>query len=604
MIETIGQFHFLRPWWLLALLPAAGVLWMVAKRTAASRSWDRIVDAHLLRVLLGAPSSAQRRGLLVLFGAALAVAVVALAGPTWSQAPQATYRAQNARVVVLSLAPTMDAGDVAPSRLVRARLKVLDLLARQREGQTALIAYSGEPFVVAPLTEDARTIAALVPVLSVDLMPVPGDKLSAALHRAGELLAQANAGHGDIVVIGDSAGDAPAMQAAAALRDAGHRVSVLAVGLGEGAPVPIRGGGFLKDASGAIIVHKVDATALGRLADSGGGAMAMLSTDDSDLATVLAGADPARAAPELKSDASTVSQWRDEGPWLVLVLLPLAALLFRRGWLVAIAALAVGVAPDASHAFELEQLWLRSDQRAARALHAEEYARAAELAEGPMQKGEALFRARKFEEAAEAFAKVDTPDGDYNRGNALAKAGRYADALAAYQAALRRIPTHADAKYNRALIEELLKRDPPPQSGGQQQPQAGQKPQEQSQPSSQSASAQDRGGAEDRNSGTGESDNRSRGEQPKDTPDRNASSARDEREQREAESAQAKSGPAEAEAQDAKGATDGASVQDREAQQAAEQFLGRVPDDPGGLLREKFRREYLRRLKREAGESE
>lgn len=609
MIEMAQSFHLLRPGWLLALIPAAALVWMLARPGADDRGWERVVDAHLLRHLLGPSNSVRRHGVLALLSVALLIAVLALAGPAWSKAPHATYRAQQARVIVLSLAPSMDAADIAPSRLARARLKVLDILARQREGQTALIAYSGEPYVVAPLTEDAKTIAALVPVLTTDLMPVAGDVLSTALQRAAELLARANTQAGTVIVITDSPGDAPSSQAAGALRKAGHRVSVLAVGRADGAPIPQAGGGFLKDAGGAIVVHKVDEPALMKLASIGGGAMAALSVDDSDLAIVLGAADSARAEFETKASASAVTQWRDEGPWLVWLLMPLVALLFRRGWLVTVAVVTIAAAPWPSHAFELEQLWLRKDQQAQRALRAEDYERAAELAEDPLRKGEALYRARKYEQAAEAFAQVDSPDGHYNRGNALAKSGRYADALAAYEAALRKIPNHADAKHNRALIEELLKRDPPPQSAADQQAadqQQGQQRRQQKQNQQQQQQSQAQSSARDTGDGM-------QGAQDARPGDQNAAASNSKKEAAQAAQPdiekkspapvdQAASRPEAAPARDggSEAAANNDSPEDREARQAAEQWLGRVPDDPGGLLREKFRREHLRRLQNEA----
>ncbi len=612
MTEFFGNFHLLRPLWLLALVPAVAAIWMLARQSAASRGWEKIVDEHLLRVLLGAPNSLARRGLLTGFGALLILTIVALSGPTWSRAPQATYRAQSATVLILSLSPTMDAGDVAPSRLVRGRLKVLDILARHREGQIALIAYSGEPYVVSPLTEDAKTIAALVPVLSTDIMPNAGDKLSAALDRAGQLLAQANAAHGLVVVVTDSAGDAPAIQAAARLRDAGHRVSVLAVGLSEGAPVPIRGGGFLKDASGAIIVHKLDAVALERVASHGGGAFSTLSTDDTDLTAVLAATSSPHPSSDVKSSDSAVTQWRDEGPWLVLILIPLMALLFRRGWLVAVFVVVLAGVPGQSQAFELEQLWLRKDQQVQRAMRAEDYSRAAELADDPLRKGEALFRDHKYAEAAEQFSKLESADGDYNRGNALARAGRYSEALSAYESALRRIPNHADAKYNRKLIEELMHRNPPPKSqdsssDNQQQQQQQQSKQQQgsgqaqSNPSSgsQDSASQDRNGTDARkDKGQGQNvDNKNDQKQRGQDDSQNGKSAEQRSENKDA--AQAKSDSSDNVPEKAQGEMDGSDdARDREERQAADQWLGRVPDDPGGLLREKFRREYIRRLKR------
>ncbi len=607
MIETLQEFHFLRPLWLLALFPAATLLWSIAHPSGGARGWERIVDAHLLRYLIGASGAVGRRPVLVIVGAAALTTVLALAGPTWSKVPHATYRAQQARVIVLSLAPTMDAADIAPSRLARARLKVLDILARQREGHVALIAYSAEPYTVSPLTEDAKTIAALVPILSTDLMPESGDTLSAALQRAGDLLAQANAARGDVIVVTDSPGDAPSGKAAGALRAAGHRVSFLGVGQVDGAPVPLAGGGFLKDASGAIVVHKLDVQALLKLAGIGGGSMATLSNDDSDLAVVLGSADPARADFSAKSNSSAVAQWRDEGPWLVLLLLPLVAVLFRRGWLVVVAVVVIGAAPTSSYALDLESLWLRKDQQAQRALRAEDFDRAAVLADDPLQKGEALYRAGKYDEAAGVFGKIDTPDGHYNRGNALAQAGRYRDAYEEYEKALKQTPNHADAKYNRAVIEEILKRKPPPQqqsSGTDQQEQQNKQQDGASQSHAQQKSPPQAGNDKQGTQGDSTRDNRTtqsgnNAAKQQATPQQEGANSNA---TRPTQAPQAAGGGPSQGQDDARQAPGGESAtatnesaQDREARQAAEQWLGRVPDDPGGLLREKFRREHLRR---------
>ena len=117
----------------------------------------------------------------------------------------------------------------------------------------ALVAYGPEPFVVSPLTGDAQTIADQVPRLSSDLVPVPGPRRTdLALEAAVDLLAQAGAGQGEVILIsdgvGEDSGDTPAgpasVAAARTLAEAGHRLSVLAVGTPEGAPVPDGAGGF------------------------------------------------------------------------------------------------------------------------------------------------------------------------------------------------------------------------------------------------------------------------------------------------------------------------------------------------------------------------
>jgi Ca-activated chloride channel family protein len=298
--------------------------------------------------------------------------------------------------------------------------------------------------------------------------------------------------------------------------------------------------------------------------------------------------------------------WRDEGPWLVLALLPLVAALFRRGWLVGGIVFVLVLPPGTSYALSMDDLWLRKDQQGQHALKMKDYGRAAELFDDPARKGAALYRAHRYDDAAQMFARVDSADGHYNRGNALVKAGRLQEALAAYQETLRRIPTHADARYNKALIEEALKHAPQPQSA----PRNGDGEKQRNDADGRSGNDAARGakpadqfrrpgvspeGAADSPETTKDRANK----QP--TGEDTAPRARNESGQRQPPRASAPApdpaagdGPA-ARADDARArARDGDDEQSVRAQ-AAEQWLRSVPDDPGGLLREKFRREHLRR---------
>ena len=593
MMDTLHNFHFIRPLWLLALLPAMWLLWKLARDSALPGAWARVVDAHLLQHLVHASGPRASVAMYWVLGVAWAITVLALAGPTWSKLPQAVYRAQNARVVVLSLAPTMNAGDVAPSRLARARLKVLDILARQGEGQVALIAYAGEPYVVSPLTEDAKTIAALVPVLTIDVMPVAGNQLGAALRKAGELLAQAGVPHGDVIVIADSAGDTPAAGVAAEVRAAGHRVSVLAVGTSDGAPVTAPGQGYLKDASGAIVIAKLDLLSLQQIAGAGGGSFAKLSADDADLEQVLGAVPATRSTEHARRVDGASERWRDQGPWLVLILLPLAALLFRRGWWVAGLAVLLVVPPDTAYAFEFSDLWWSHDQQAQRALQAQDYPRAAQLFDDAQRKGEALYRAQRYDDAAQAFAQGNSADAQYNHGNALAKAGQLEQALAAYQEALRLSPNHQDASFNKALIEKILERQPP-------QSQASAKNQQQQQQQNPSATpGQDKSQAQPSQAGE-----RGAGDEKKAQGQKSDKAAAAQAEppgkpsEQKPDAAGTPQDPAKNQGAQARQKAANIDEGQRESSQAMEQWLGSVGDDPGGLLREKFRREHLRRTQR------
>ena len=198
-----ADFHFLRPEWLWALPVVIGITWTLARRRLAPGSWQSVVDPALVPYVL---STGQVKGLsyrwwLMLLGGILAV--LSLAGPSWNRVEQPVFRSEQAMVIALDLSRSMDAQDLVPSRLTRARLKILDILERRASGQTALVVYSSNAFTVTPLTTDADTVAALVNSLSTDIMPSRGSYPSAAIEKGQQLLEQAGVALGEVLLITD-----------------------------------------------------------------------------------------------------------------------------------------------------------------------------------------------------------------------------------------------------------------------------------------------------------------------------------------------------------------------------------------------------------------
>jgi len=454
--------HFLRPLWFLALLPLPWVLWRLGRTNPGAEAWRGLVDAHLLRHLLVEEPGRARPLPLVLLALGWLLGVAALAGPAWERLPQPLFEAQAQRVIVLDLSPDMDAQDLAPSRLARARFEVLDLLAAASEGQTALLAYGAEPFIVAPLTRDAATIAAQVPDLETALLPVKGPKRTdLALAEAGANLTRAGSQEGDIILITADPGSSEALHhEVARLRDLGYRTSVLGLGTEKGAPVPLAGGGFATDAQGGIRLARLRPDQLREIATLGGGRYVSLTADDADTRALLPEVRPAAAPVELR-DAVSADRWREEGPWLLLALLPLAALAFRRGWLspwVLLVALVGGLPPPAAQALAWEDLWWRADQQAARALAAGDARQAAERFQRPDWRAAAQYEAGDYGQALEGLKDQPGPEAAYNRGNALARSGKLQEAIAEYDRALAEVPDHADARFNRDLVQGVLDR--------------------------------------------------------------------------------------------------------------------------------------------------
>ncbi|HEX7340071.1 MAG TPA: tetratricopeptide repeat protein, partial [Rhodanobacteraceae bacterium] len=385
----------------------------------------------------------------------------------------------------------MLAQDVKPDRMARVRFKVHDLLHANKAGSNALVGYAGAAFVVAPLTTDAAALDDLVDALAPDIMPKPGNDAAAGIAQGVKLLERAGHHGGSLVLVTDTAGKA-AVAAARQADSQGVRVSVLGVGGTQGTPVHLANGSLLTDAAGNIVMARRDDARLQQLARAGGGVYVAMSANDADIHALAGQLRPGHQSTQ--GAAGKQGQWRDMGPWLLLPLLLLGALAFRRGWLLllplvilpcvmpkAVAATgmpahAASSAPTPGWRQHWSDLWHNADQRAAQAL-AKGNARAAEkLAATPAWRGAAAYKAGDYAAAAKAFAAAQGADAAYNLGNALARQGQYKQAIKAYDKALKMDPGLADAQANRKAVEAWLKRQkpkPPRQDGGQHSPKSG-----------------------------------------------------------------------------------------------------------------------------------
>lgn len=595
MPPVLADFHFLRPWWLLALLPCALLVLWFARRRRRPALWSTLIDPALLGHLL-LPAQANHRGALPLaLLAGWTLAVLGLAGPAWERLPEPLHRSGEALIVALELDASMRATDLAPSRLERARHKIADVLALRRDGLTALIVYAGDAHVVTPLSDDANTLAAMLPALDPAIMPEPGNDPVSAAELAAQLLRGAGLDEGRVLFIADALPRHHHAALVDTLGAAGLEFSLLAAGTEPGSPIPLADGGFLRDADGAILVAGMDSDTMREATAAAGGRFALLGVDDRDLRHLLPQGRATRTL-DSRDQHRRFDRWQDRAPWLALALLPLAALAFRRGWLLGATLLVLLPTPRAE-ALEWRDLWLTRDQQAARALADGDAARAASLFRSQAWRGAAQYRAGDHDGAAASWSGLDDANAHYNRGNALARAGRLDEALAAYDAALALDPQHTDAVANRRLVEELARQR-------EAQSRAADDGDDASRSAGKDGEMPPPGADGSESDQTDRTDGSAR---ERDTPDQPPASGED--------GAAARDGDGER-AHDDADSSDGVAMDDRaapspadgageppyEEEQAMEHWLRRIPDDPGALLRRKF--EYEHRLRRGEREEE
>ena len=589
LTEIFDNFHFLRPWWFLGFIPVVAVIGFYTWRKRNAGNWEAIINPELLPFLLqgsGGKRALNGPWLMAFMISAWIFCCLSLAGPAWQQLSQPVHKQDSALVVVLDLSPSMLAEDISPNRLVRARYKLIDILTRRTEGVVGLIVYGGDSHTVSPLTEDSNTIVSMVPVLEPNLLPETGSNVEEGLASAIDLAMNGGYQQADILLITDGIDKSALSNIAPIISGEGnYRLSILGVGTTDGAPIPGVAGGFIKKA-GNVIVAKLNVGTLRKIAANNGGSYQTLSADDRDIDNLLAGMD-SLLTNSTRETGRSFDLWDDQGYWLVLLLLPVLLLSFRKGTVVVILIAPLLFTAQPVKALEWQDLWQTPDQQASEAMTAENYEAAKGLFQDSRWRGSAAFKAGDFDQAIADFSQDDSAIGDYNHGNALAKAGDLEGAIEAYNNALSKEPKMEDARFNLDLVEQLKDQQDQDQQDQEQQDQD-QQNQEQQDQGQQDQEQQDQSQQDQEQQDQGQQDQEQQDQDQQNESDEDPA-------QTEQDKPEDKNEAATEEEQKEEVSVEELSDEEKQEQEAIERILRRIPDDPGGLLRAKFRHQARQR---------
>ncbi|MGZ5011278.1 MAG: VWA domain-containing protein [Methylobacter sp.] len=596
---NIAEFHFIRPYWLLALIPYLAILAVMLRNKLSQGNWSAVCDAALLPYLLQEKAVNQSRWPITTGAIAALLAIVALAGPTWERLPSPVFRNDSALIIALDLSRSMDASDIKPSRLVMARYKIADILKQRKDGQTALLVYAGDAFTVTPLTDDTETIDSQLSALNTDIMPSQGSNTVSALEKAVELFKQAGLQKGSILLVTDGVDVDKTLTAVKSLDK--YQLSILGVGTDDGAPVALPEGGFLKDEQGNIVVPKLNSSELRKLAQTGNGVYQTITANNADIQAVLTNVDRSVQQQGKQNDNLVLDQWAEKGPWLLLLVLPLAALTFRKG-LVCVALLLMLPLPKNSYALGWQDLWQTKDQQAQQAYKKQDYAKAAEQFENPDWKAAAHYKAGEYDKALEDLKSSKSESSAYNQGNALAKAGQLEEAIKAYEKALAVNPNDSDAKHNKEIVEKELEKQKQDQKQDDKQQSKDDSQQNKDKEQSEKSGEQQPGQNNNEEKPEQKPEQKQSDKQPSD--EKQQQDKAEEKKPEDEKSQQAEQGKDEQNKEQAKEQTPVSAEPSDEQKQADEQWLKRIPDDPAGLLKRKFKYQYGQRGRQEKGNAD
>jgi Ca-activated chloride channel homolog len=452
----VANFTFLHPYWFFALIPLGLILpWLKGKAHHSG-----LIAPHLAKHL-GLERGKVKNTPFVILALGWLLSVLALAGPSWEKNTLPAYSLSGARVLVMDMSTSMYATDIAPNRLTQARFKALDMLPGWKEGSTGLVAYAADGYVVSPLTEDSSTLKNLIPNLSPEIMPIQGSNAAAGVQEAISLLKQAGHQAGDIIIITDGMTQQESDQTMALVKDQDYRLSILAIGTQQGAPIKQPDGTLLSNSNGNPVIARVEVDTLLPLVKSTGGNLQLSQANNRDVDTIVA----LTAKPREQANLDKTKELEERvnnGFWLLLPLVLFALLGFRRG--VVIAAMFVLMPIDNANASP----WVNSNLRGYQLYEQGNFAEAAKNFNSPAWKGIAEYQSGDYEKAINTLKPLTDKKSRYNLANAYAQAGKLEESEAIYESILKDDPNDADAKKNLKIVKEAQEKQQQQQQQQQQ----------------------------------------------------------------------------------------------------------------------------------------
>jgi len=456
-----NQIHFAQPFWLYAALaiPLAWLTYFCFYRPHhAFHYLEKFIDAHLLPHLLINRSNKQNSHwkYLVLWTIAWSFLTLALAGPRWSFREMEAFSRDQSLAILLDLSESMNAADIKPSRLVRAKQKIEDIINLSKSLKIGLIAFAADPHMITPLTDDIETIRHLLPTLDTDLIYIQGSKLSPALEMASTMLENEPGNNKSILIISDGGfEDASAMLMAKKLAEKGIVIHTMGVGTVEGAPIKNHEGNALKK-NGTPILSKLERERFSEISKIGNGRYLEAHYSNHDESLILT--DLEKRAETQAALGKKNRVWDERFYIPLLFALPVILLWFRRGYM--FASILLLCLPTLSLQANIVDYFKSSEQHGKEALDQGNYESAAAVFQDPYRKGVSLYKAGNFTEAEKmfrnSFREGIATNAAYNLGNSLVQQQKLKEAITAYENVLEKWPDHVKAKENLELVKKML----------------------------------------------------------------------------------------------------------------------------------------------------
>ena len=458
MTETLtninwNDFHFLRTDFLWLMIPALVALIIALLGLKERIKWKSVIAPKLRPFMIKKGSERIKKWMHILLFLLISVAILGAAGPSWRKNELPEQILETPLIITLDLSQSMMADDIQPSRLERAKFKLLDLFEAKPGARTALVGFAGTAHTIVPLTRDYKIISSHLQSLSPDIIPYPGSDLRNGLILADSLCNDTSA-PGTILIVSDDISEQTFSLLQSMSIDNKNRFVLMPMNTPGGATIPgKRKGSTYKDSQGKPIISSMDNTILQKIGSLENVEISALTLDKSDVQILSK-----KISENLEFNEDEEEQeenWKDDGLWLSVPFAFLVLLWFRKGWVI-YGLLIMTTLSSCGKKSEFVDLWVSKDYQAQTHYQNEEYSEAGSLYTDPLRKGIAFYKAGDYQQAIESFKIDSTAMGSYNLGLAYYQNGDYAAAAQAFDQAIQLDPELEEAKKSKQSAQNLI----------------------------------------------------------------------------------------------------------------------------------------------------
>lgn len=477
-----SQFHFADPKWFLGLIiiPIVCFLYLFFYRsTTNTDKLEKFADKHLIPHLLRNSQIGQISVLKsIILGSTLwMLLMAAMAGPRWDFKQISNFSQDNSLVILLDLSKSMDSNDIKPSRLIRARQEVEDILNLNNNAsimpsssksmtsgniKIGLVGFAANAHIISAITEDMNNIKHLLPFIGTDLIYVQGTRLAPALKTAEQMLESQPGNNKSILIISDGdSSDPEAIDIISSLAQKNIITHTLGIGTEEGARFVDDKGKFI-ERNGQFLISKIEKGKLQEISNAGGGEYFDSDHSDNNTTEILKAINKRNHLTEQDGVSQDGKQWDDRFYIFVFPVMLIILLWFRKGFSFPIILLVIlAQAPSIQAVTLTDQLFLSKEQQAKKSLEEiEDYDTAAKLFDDSYKRGVVYYKAGDFKEAEKHFRNNTRPEVQtnalYNLGNALAMQDKLQEAVDTYQKALELAPDNPKIKSNLGIVKVMI----------------------------------------------------------------------------------------------------------------------------------------------------